>query len=104
MRRGSGTTTARHRDVKRLGTKTAPNIVMQGGTELVHALLADDPVDAMTRSDDTANDRGLTVWNIAAPDTRWFQPSSASFMNNLDRRSGRHQAGAVGADVLGDKN
>ena len=33
-------------------------------------------------SDDTANDEGLTVWNVAAPDTRWFQPSSASFMIN----------------------
>ncbi len=33
-------------------------------------------------SDDTANDEGLTVWNVAAPDTPWFQPSSASFMIN----------------------
>ena len=33
-------------------------------------------------SDDTANDEGLTVWNVAASDTRWFQPSSASFMIN----------------------
>lgn len=33
-------------------------------------------------SDDIANDEGLTVWNVAAPDTRWFQPSSASFMIN----------------------
>ena len=32
--------------------------------------------------DDTANDKGLTVWNAAAPDTKWFQPSSASFMIN----------------------
>ena len=33
-------------------------------------------------TDDTANDNGLTVWNAAAPDTKWFQPSSASFMIN----------------------
>src|SRR5688572_22404166 len=33
-------------------------------------------------SGDTANDEGLTVWSVAAPDTRWFQPSSASFMIN----------------------
>jgi predicted enzyme related to lactoylglutathione lyase len=32
--------------------------------------------------DDTANDKGLTVWSVAAPDTKWFQPSSASFMIN----------------------
>ena len=25
---------------------------------------------------------GLTVWNAAAPDTKWFQPSAASFMIN----------------------
>ena len=31
---------------------------------------------------DTANDKGLTVWSVAAPDTRWFQPSAASFMIN----------------------
>jgi predicted enzyme related to lactoylglutathione lyase len=33
-------------------------------------------------SEDTAADGGLTVWNAAAPDTKWFQPSSASFMIN----------------------
>lgn len=32
--------------------------------------------------DDTANDRGLTVWNIAAGDTAWFSPSDAPFMIN----------------------
>jgi predicted enzyme related to lactoylglutathione lyase len=31
---------------------------------------------------DTANDAGVTVWSVAAPDTRWFQPSAASFMIN----------------------
>lgn len=32
--------------------------------------------------DDTADDGGLTVWNAAARDTKWFQPSDASFMIN----------------------
>ena len=27
-------------------------------------------------------ERDFMVWNVAAPDTRWFQPSSASFMIN----------------------
>ena len=32
--------------------------------------------------DDKANDGGLTVWNAADKDTKWFSPSSASFMIN----------------------
>ena len=32
--------------------------------------------------DDTADDRGLTVWNVADKDTKWFHPSAASFMIN----------------------
>jgi|SRR5688572_25688277 len=32
--------------------------------------------------DDQAEDRGLTVWNVAKKDTQWFSPSSASFMIN----------------------
>lgn len=32
--------------------------------------------------EDTGPDRGLTVWSTAAADTRWFQPSAASFMIN----------------------
>jgi predicted enzyme related to lactoylglutathione lyase len=32
--------------------------------------------------DDRANDGGLTVWNVAAKDTKWFAPSGASFMIN----------------------
>src|SRR5438309_751712 len=30
--------------------------------------------------DDTAEDKGLTVWTVAANDTKWFSPSSSSFM------------------------
>lgn len=32
--------------------------------------------------DDHANDGGLTVWNAAPRDTKWFQPGDASFMIN----------------------
>ena len=35
-------------DVKRLKREDGPNLVTQGSTELVHALLADDLVDAMS--------------------------------------------------------
>ena len=35
-------------DVKRLQQENGPNLVTQGSTELVHALLADDLVDAMS--------------------------------------------------------
>ena len=32
--------------------------------------------------DDRADDRGLTVWHVAKPDTQWFAPSGSSFMIN----------------------
>ena len=32
--------------------------------------------------DDSAEDRGLTVWNLADNDTQWFSPSTSSFMIN----------------------
>src|SRR5262245_57947195 len=32
--------------------------------------------------DDTANDKGLTVWHVAERDTKWFAPSEAPFMIN----------------------
>jgi predicted enzyme related to lactoylglutathione lyase len=32
--------------------------------------------------DDHAADKGLTVWNVAKPDTDWFGPSESSFMIN----------------------
>lgn len=32
--------------------------------------------------DDQAEDKGLTVWNVAKGDTKWFAPSEASFMIN----------------------
>jgi predicted enzyme related to lactoylglutathione lyase len=32
--------------------------------------------------DDKAEDKGVTVWHVAAKDSDWFQPSSSSFMIN----------------------
>ena len=32
--------------------------------------------------DDHANDAGVTVWHVAAPDSTWFAPSSSPFMIN----------------------
>lgn len=32
--------------------------------------------------DDHANDKGVTVWHVAEPNTKWFAPSDASFMIN----------------------
>ncbi|MGE3276621.1 MAG: VOC family protein [Vicinamibacterales bacterium] len=33
-------------------------------------------------TDDTAEDKGLTVWHVASPTTDWFAPSDAPFMLN----------------------
>lgn len=32
--------------------------------------------------DDKADDGGLTVWSVAAKDSKWFSPSTSSFMIN----------------------
>ena len=32
--------------------------------------------------EDRAEDKGITVWHVAPPDSTWFAPSSASFMIN----------------------
>ena len=32
--------------------------------------------------DDTAEDKGLTVWSLAKKDSKWFSPSESSFMIN----------------------
>ena len=32
--------------------------------------------------DDTAEDRGMTVWHVAQKDSSWFAPSTSSFMIN----------------------
>lgn len=32
--------------------------------------------------DDHAKDGGMTVWHVAAPESKWFAPSTSSFMIN----------------------
>lgn len=32
--------------------------------------------------EDQAEDKGLTVWNVAEQETKWFSPSQSSFMIN----------------------
>ncbi|EIT67836.1 MULTISPECIES: VOC family protein [Hydrocarboniphaga] len=32
--------------------------------------------------DDKADDKGLTVWNVADKDSQWFSPSDSAFMIN----------------------
>jgi predicted enzyme related to lactoylglutathione lyase len=32
--------------------------------------------------DDTANDKGMTVWHVAERDSKWFSPSDSAFMIN----------------------
>jgi predicted enzyme related to lactoylglutathione lyase len=33
-------------------------------------------------TEDKAEDQGLTVWHVAAKDSKWFSPSSSDFMIN----------------------
>jgi predicted enzyme related to lactoylglutathione lyase len=54
--------------------------------------------------DDKAEDRGLTVWHLAARDSQWFSPSDSSFMinyrvDNLDEML--TQLRAAGVAVVG---
>jgi predicted enzyme related to lactoylglutathione lyase len=50
--------------------------------------------------DDTAEDKGLTVWNVAEKASQWFSPSDSSFMinyrvDNLDEMIAQLRAGGV---------
>ena len=54
--------------------------------------------------DDTAEDRGLTVWHVAEKDSQWFSPSSAPFMINyrVDDLDGMlAQLRAAGVEIVG---
>ena len=37
---------------------------------------------ALRWPEDRAEDKGVTAWMVAAPETKWFAPSDASFMIN----------------------
>lgn len=50
--------------------------------------------------EDKAEDEGLTVWSVAAKDSKWFSPSESSFMINyrvddLDGMIAQLRAGGV---------
>jgi predicted enzyme related to lactoylglutathione lyase len=50
--------------------------------------------------DETAEDKGLTVWHVAEKESQWFSPSDASFMinyrvDNLDEKIAQLRAGGV---------
>jgi len=54
--------------------------------------------------DDKADDKGLTVWHVAAKDSKWFSPSDSSFMinyrvDNLDEMIA--QLSAAGVEIVG---
>jgi len=54
--------------------------------------------------DDTAEDRGVTVWCVAPGDSKWFSPSNSAFMINyrvddLDALLAQLRAGGV--EVVG---
>ena len=54
--------------------------------------------------DDTADDKGLTVWHVAGRDSKWFSPSDSSFMINyrVDDLGGMlAQLKAAGIAVVG---
>ena len=54
--------------------------------------------------DDKAEDKGLTVWNIAEKESQWFSPSDSSFMINYrvdDLGALLAQLRAAGVEVVG---
>lgn len=53
--------------------------------------------------DDTAEDKGMTVWNIADNDSEWFGPSKSSFMINYrvdNMEAMLEQLSSAGIDIL----
>ena len=55
--------------------------------------------------DDKADDKGLTVWSVAASDSKWFSPSESSFMINYrvdDLDALLAQLRADGVEIVGE--
>jgi predicted enzyme related to lactoylglutathione lyase len=55
---------------------------------------------ALDWPNDTAEDKGVTAWHIADPDTKWFAPSESSFqinyrIDNMDEMVAQLNAGGV---------
>lgn len=58
---------------------------------------------ALRWPDDPSEDKGVTAWHVAAPDTTWFNPGTAPFMINyrVDDMDGMlGQLRAAGIQVL----
>ena len=56
------------------------------------------------RPDDTADDKGLTVWTVADKDSQWFRPSDSVFMINYrvdDLDALLAQLRAAGIEIVG---
>jgi predicted enzyme related to lactoylglutathione lyase len=58
---------------------------------------------ALRWPDDHAEDKGVTAWHVASPDSDWFSPSTSSFMinyrvDNLDELCAKLRA--VGVEIL----
>ncbi|MFN3199930.1 MAG: VOC family protein [Bradymonadia bacterium] len=54
--------------------------------------------------EDTAEDRGVTVWNLSAKDSDWFAPSTSTFMINYrvdDLDALLSQLRDAGVEILG---
>jgi predicted enzyme related to lactoylglutathione lyase len=54
--------------------------------------------------EDKADDQGLTVWHVAGKDSKWFSPSTSSFMINyrVDNLAEMiEQLRAAGVEVVG---
>jgi predicted enzyme related to lactoylglutathione lyase len=54
--------------------------------------------------DDTADDKGLTVWTVAEKDSQWFSPSDSAFMINYrvdDLDALISQLRADGVEIVG---
>lgn len=55
--------------------------------------------------EDKADDGGLTVWHVAASDSKWFSPSDSAFMINYrvdDLDALLAQLRADGVEIVGD--
>lgn len=55
---------------------------------------------ALRWPDDRAEDKGVTAWHLAAPDSSWFSPSTASVMinyrvDNLEEMVAQLKAGGI---------
>lgn len=58
---------------------------------------------ALRWPEDTAEDKGVTAWHLAAPNSKWFAPSDASFMINYrvdDMKALLANLTAAGIEIL----